>query len=181
VVLDDTSGHPGAFGLPIRAGVVDVVVLAYVLFHLPDPRRAISEARRVLREGGVLGTATWAQEGRSLAGERWDEWLEELGVATVGPTSDHAGLATTADVEALLSRGGFDDVRTWREAVDVTFQRADFWRLRTTHGARAVRIAKLDRGRRDDVLRELRRRFDDLDDLAFHHHGAVVRSVSTRV
>jgi SAM-dependent methyltransferase len=169
-----------AANLPFLADQVDVVVLAYVLFHLPDPSRAISEARRVLRGGGRLATVTWAREWPSLAQQQWEEWLDELGVPSIRAASDHAGLATTADIEALLGSGGFTDVRAWYEIVEVTFPRADFWRLQVTQGARAVRLAALDPTRRAEVLRELRRRLDGLDQQAFHHQGEVVCSVSTK-
>jgi ubiquinone/menaquinone biosynthesis C-methylase UbiE len=38
-----------AQALPVAAGSVDAVVLAYVLFHLSEPDRALREATRVLR------------------------------------------------------------------------------------------------------------------------------------
>jgi SAM-dependent methyltransferase len=169
-----------AANLPILADQVDVVVLAYVLFHVPDPPRAISEARRVLRRAGRLATVTWAREWPSRAQRQWEEWLDELGVPSIRPASDHAGLATTADIEALLGSGGFTDVRTWYETVEVTFPRADFWRLHVTQGVRAVRLAALDPIHRAEVLRQLRRRLDGLDQQAFHYQGEVVCSVSTR-
>jgi SAM-dependent methyltransferase len=168
-----------AVDLPIPTGLVDVVVLAYVLFHLPDPARAISEARRVLRRDGRLATVTWAREWPSIAQLRWEEWLDELGVPSVRPASDHAGLATTADIEALLGGKGFTDIRAWYETIEVTFPRSDFWRLRVTQGVRAARLAALEPTRRAQVLRELRRRVDGLDHQAFHHQGDVVCSVST--
>jgi 2-polyprenyl-3-methyl-5-hydroxy-6-metoxy-1,4-benzoquinol methylase len=47
--LEDAAYAPGSF---------DVVVLWHVLEHLDSPRRAIEEARRILRPGGVLGVET---------------------------------------------------------------------------------------------------------------------------
>jgi SAM-dependent methyltransferase len=169
-----------AVDLPIPTDQVDVVVLAYVLFHLPDPARAISEARRVLRRGGRLATVTWAREWPSLAQRRWEEWLDDLAVPSARPASDHAGLATTADIERLLGSNGFTDVRAWYETTQATFPPADFWRLCATQGMRAARLALLAPTRRAQVLRELRRRLDGLDHQAFHYRGEVVCSVSTR-
>lgn len=40
--------------LPVRDGAVDAVVVVDALHHLPDPKRAIAEAARVLAPGGVL-------------------------------------------------------------------------------------------------------------------------------
>jgi len=43
--------------LPFGDGSFDSVALLYVLYHLADPARALAEAHRVLRQGGVLAVA----------------------------------------------------------------------------------------------------------------------------
>lgn len=50
-----TRPHVFADGqkLPIRSGSIDVVVLANVLEHLPDPAVCLAEVQRVLRGSGV--------------------------------------------------------------------------------------------------------------------------------
>lgn len=80
VGIDPTPG-PGvqpahAEALPFPDARFDVVLFARVLAHLPDPARALAEARRVLRPGGQVWVAahgpahlraTWAALGQSLA------------------------------------------------------------------------------------------------------------------
>jgi ubiquinone/menaquinone biosynthesis C-methylase UbiE len=46
-----------ATALPFPAGSFGSVALLYVLYHLPDPRVALAEARRVLRHGGLVAVA----------------------------------------------------------------------------------------------------------------------------
>jgi SAM-dependent methyltransferase len=48
-------------GLPFADGCFDAVVHLWCLYHLEDPRVAISEARRVLRPGGRYYAATAAR------------------------------------------------------------------------------------------------------------------------
>ena len=44
--------------LPFDGGSFDVVVANHMLYHVPEPRRAVAEFARVLRPGGVLLAAT---------------------------------------------------------------------------------------------------------------------------
>jgi SAM-dependent methyltransferase len=44
----------GAESIPLVSGTVDVVVARNSLDHVDDPRRALAEARRLLRPGGTL-------------------------------------------------------------------------------------------------------------------------------
>lgn len=46
----------------IREEAIDVAVMAFVLFHLADPLRALEQISLVLRPGGMLGTLTWGRE-----------------------------------------------------------------------------------------------------------------------
>lgn len=46
---------------PFRARSFDVVVLAFVLFHVPNPARALTSARSRLRPDGGIGVTTWGQ------------------------------------------------------------------------------------------------------------------------
>jgi len=61
-----TAGVLGCQGtaeaLPLREAAVDTVYTVDVVHHLTDPRRYLGEARRVLRPGGLLCTATDSTE-----------------------------------------------------------------------------------------------------------------------
>jgi SAM-dependent methyltransferase len=46
-----------ATALPFPDGSFDGVAILYVLYHLPDPRPALAEARRVMRPGGLISVS----------------------------------------------------------------------------------------------------------------------------
>jgi hypothetical protein len=49
-----------AVALPLRDGSADQVLSTFGLIFAPDPARAVEQAARVCRPGGVLGLATWS-------------------------------------------------------------------------------------------------------------------------
>jgi ubiquinone/menaquinone biosynthesis C-methylase UbiE len=66
-----------AQSIPYPDGTFDAVIANHMLYHVPDRRKALSEMRRVLKDDGVLFTATL---GLNHMREMW-EHLE--GVATI--------------------------------------------------------------------------------------------------
>ncbi len=57
----DDAGRPGlallaadATALPLRDGAADLTFAMHMLYHVPEPRRAVAELRRVTRPGGRL-------------------------------------------------------------------------------------------------------------------------------
>ncbi|MFN2592525.1 MAG: class I SAM-dependent methyltransferase [Candidatus Dormibacteria bacterium] len=53
-----------AVALPLRDSVIDVVISGFSVSHVPEPRRALDEARRVTRPGGAVMVAVFAGDGR---------------------------------------------------------------------------------------------------------------------
>jgi SAM-dependent methyltransferase len=113
--------------LAFAAGVFDVAVLAFVLFHVPDPRAALREVRRVLRPGGVIGVVTWSEVEAMPAIEIWKEELDAAGAAPVArdPKLIQDALMNTPDkLAALLSECGFVDAHATQARFEHRFTAA---------------------------------------------------------
>ena len=99
------------YALDVPDGSFDVVHAHQVLQHLTDPARALDEARRVLRAGGLLAVRdadyagfTWAPRDARL--DRWLALYHEL-TARNGAEADAGRF-----LPAWVRRSGFDDVVT---------------------------------------------------------------------
>lgn len=90
--------------LPLRSDAVDAVLVVDALHHLPDAEAALSEARRVLRPGGVVVVPEFDPE--TVRGR-----LVEVVEHAVGFESTFRPVGAIAD---LVGAAGFDAVVTDR-------------------------------------------------------------------
>lgn len=77
-----------ACALPFPDHSFDVVIIANALHILPDPEKAISEIRRVLRSGGILIAPVFIQDQKSAMGLAVARMMTMLGVSYTGWTAD---------------------------------------------------------------------------------------------
>jgi ArsR family transcriptional regulator len=82
--------------LPIDVATLDAATLMLVLHHVPEPERAIAEVARVLKPGGRVLVVDMLPHDR-------DTYRQQMGHVWLG--------FAEAQVEALLTGGGFADVR----------------------------------------------------------------------
>lgn len=86
--------------LPLADASLDVVMMMHMLYHVPDPARALAEAARVLRPGATLLVAT---NGRRHLAEMNELWL---------PLLDRTGLRVSLEDTGLVNpRVTADDAR----------------------------------------------------------------------
>lgn len=96
--------------LPFGRTMFDVVVANHVLYHVPDPARAVAELARVLRPGGALVAGT-------VGGEHLRE-LREIGTEVLGwHPVDATVAAFGVDVGEPILRSCFETVE-WRHYDD---------------------------------------------------------------
>lgn len=128
---------------PFAGGSFDVVLMAFMLFHLPEPLDALRVVRRVVRRGGAIGVGTWGESRTRRGALEWTEELDAAGAGELEPPTDHGRTDTPAKVAALLEASGFTDPRTEvvRSRHPVTLEQ--FVALRTRIGASAYRLNTL--------------------------------------
>jgi ubiquinone/menaquinone biosynthesis C-methylase UbiE len=86
---------------PLRPGSVDVLVSAFVLFHLVDPPAAVRELATALRPGGSFAVATWATDQPWTAKAAFSAELDTAGAPSVA--SSRVGAAYTETPQALTA------------------------------------------------------------------------------
>jgi SAM-dependent methyltransferase len=167
-----------ACSLPVGDGSVDAALLAFVLFHLDDPARAVAEAARVLVPGGRVGTTTWVRDPLIPAYEVWDAALSETGAPALPARRDDTGLDSRAGIESLLDGAGLRAIRTWPIALERQWDPESYWRLLTGSGVHRLRLRQLDAAGRRRALELARPRLDALAPEDFAWSGEVLCAVA---
>lgn len=85
----------------------DVLAALFLLYHLPDPEKALAEFKRVLKPGGKFVASSRGVNNLSRAWEMLDIITDELGLEPPPNFYRHTGLP---DTENLLRESGFEIV-----------------------------------------------------------------------
>lgn len=166
--------------LGVASGSMDVVLLAFVLFHIEEPGKALQEAGRILTATGRVGCITWGGEFESRASRIFDEWLD----AHVARTSDSAVVAREEAVdspikmERLLRDAGFLDVRTWEEDLVDRFDNDRLLKWKSNLGSSGPRFRNLTPEDKEVCLTSVRQKLESLRADDFVARGRVTYSVA---
>jgi SAM-dependent methyltransferase len=123
--------------LPFRDASIDLLTLSLALHHLPTPRDALPELRRVLHPRGRLVLAAWGDE-LSPLWQAFDRWFERAGLGEVRSARERDLPIDTPDRlrSALLAVGGFRTAEVTREHPPLAFRSLDdFWEWRVSFPA----------------------------------------------
>ncbi len=165
--------------LPFAPGSYDVVVMAFVLFHLPEPAASLREVRRVLRSGGLVGLTVWGKGSVVPATEVWKEVLDRHSAPSGVPIVARHDLMDTPDkVRALLDMAGFHEARVeflrWSHEPSLE----EFVRRNAALGAAGRRIADLSPLARATFLRDVRARLERLPSDDFVDRSEVIAATA---
>jgi SAM-dependent methyltransferase len=164
-----------AMALGVRAGTFDVAVLAFVLFHVPDPLTGLAEVRRVLRRGGIVGMTTWAEEPATPATRIWDEELDQVGALDPSPHPKRDELMDSpGKVRRLLDASGFVPGRVWTERVEYHWTLPRFAGLRTGMGVTKRKLETLAPETRRACLDRIEARMSRLSSLDLLCRGTAI-------
>jgi SAM-dependent methyltransferase len=166
--------------LGLRTDAFDVAVMAFVLFHIPEPLTALAELRRVLRRRGALGIVTWAEETSPRAGEVWEEELAACGACDPSPMPPrrHDLMNTSEKVTELLRTAAFVPIRVWIERIEHHWDVTRFMALHTRFGETKRKLETLHPGARDTLLVRISERMARLGPADFLYRGSAICAVA---
>jgi ubiquinone/menaquinone biosynthesis C-methylase UbiE len=156
----------------------DVIILAFVLFHLPEPILALKEAARVLRGGGSIGTLTWGTVPGYPALEIWNETLDAAEAAPMDGLSRHYLVDSPEKMRAMLELADFVSVKTWTRRFEHRQSLEEFLAHRTGHGASRRRLDSLPARVQKTCIETARSRLIELTPEDFTDRSDVVYTVA---
>ncbi|HEV8672820.1 MAG TPA: class I SAM-dependent methyltransferase [Methylomirabilota bacterium] len=169
--------------LGLRSATFDAAVLAFVLFHLPNPLDGLAELARVLRTGGLVGTATWGADQALPAAAIWTEELDAAGAAP-GTLPDavqqHALVDTPDKVGGLLEAAALVPVRLWTERFERRWRWDELFALQRRWGLPHRRLQTLGEDQRHPCLARVRERMGRLAPADLVHRPEIVFALARR-
>lgn len=147
-----------ADALPFPDAEFDAALSSFVFQLVPRRSRALREARRVLRPGGLLSYVSWLQDDRVFPpDEAFDDALDAAGIGAREGDGRPGDLPSVERAAAELRRAGFSAVVARGGRLDHRFT-VDGYIAFLTEFDEETLFAELEPDLRERVLADLRRR-----------------------
>lgn len=139
---------------PFADGSFDAVVSNFGVHHVERPRRALSQAHRMLRPGGRLAFTLWAPPEENPGWRLLFEAVRAHGRLEVGLPASPEGLSGVAAFTAATAEAGFGDA--WADAIHRKWRLPPGADLVEVFAAGTVRTARLIAAQPPEALPEIR-------------------------
>jgi ubiquinone/menaquinone biosynthesis C-methylase UbiE len=132
--------------LPIRSAGVDVGLLIFALFHLPDPVEGLRDLARSLSPAGKVGIVCWGND-PGAPGARI--WVEELNREGAAPDPRHPSVVQTGAMNTkekltqLIESSGLKIAKLWSQHFCHEFRVEDVLAVQLGVGVAARRLPSL--------------------------------------
>jgi SAM-dependent methyltransferase len=145
--------------LPFAVGTFDAAASLLVFNFIPDPAKALSEARRVTRSRGSISAAVWDYgDGMRMLRIFWDAAVS-LDFSAERLDEKHMSLCRKGELSELWARGGLRKVEESPLEITMRFENFDdFWNPFLLGQGPAGGYVKRLQGNRVSALREEVRR-----------------------
>lgn len=151
-----------ADSMPFPDGSFDVALSSFVFQLVPNRARALREARRVLRPGGVLAFVSWLQDNRAFQPDQiFDEVLDDIGIGAREPEGRSGDLPSVARTAGELRRAGFSHATAEGEVLEHRFTVDGYLNFLSEFDEESL-FDELTRKERQHVLSTMRRRLSAL-------------------
>jgi SAM-dependent methyltransferase len=169
--------------LPIRSAAVDVGLVIFALFHLPDPVEGLREIARTLRPRGQVGIVCWGDDPGAPGAAIW---VEELNREGASPDPRHPSVLQTGAMNTkeklaqLIESSGLRVAKLWSEAFRHQFSLDDLLAVQLGVGVAARRLPSLALEARERCRERVIERLRKLSDSELEYRPEVLFAVSGR-
>lgn len=150
--------------LPLAVQSFDLAVLAFMLFHVPDPTAALLEIERTLAPGGLIAMTTWGAESCCPGDAVWSDELDALGAPADSVFSNRGLMNTPEKLAGLVEDAGFRTKNIYVAPYRRMWTVEQFVAYKSRLGPSGRRLAQLDSQARADCVSRVRERLERLGD-----------------